>query len=78
MFDLLQESDNEDDDVNTVITQMAALTTKSQLTATMVAELNALVKAAINQLAGNQQATQQQFAVFGTQRNTTYQQVLAA
>ncbi len=72
---LAEESDDEDDDVQTVITQMAALTTHSQLTASisMTAETNALVTAAINQLAANQQAMQQQFTAFATMRNTTYQ-----
>jgi hypothetical protein len=77
-FNVLQESNNEDDDVNTVITQMAALTTQSQLTSTTVAETTVSVTAAINQLAANQQAMQQQFAAFATQQNTTYQQVPAA
>jgi hypothetical protein len=73
-FNVLQEeSKEEDDDVQTVITQMAALTTQSQLTATTMAGTSALVAAAINQLNANQQAMQQQFAAFTTQRNTTYQ-----
>jgi hypothetical protein len=70
---LQEESKEEDDDVQTVITQMAALTTQSQLTATTMAETSASVAAAINQLHANQQAMQQQFAAFTTQRNTTYQ-----
>jgi hypothetical protein len=57
---------------------MAALTTQSQLTATTTAETTVLFMAAINQLAANQQAMQQQFAAFITQHNTTYQQVPAA
>jgi hypothetical protein len=77
-FNVLQESDDEDDDVNMVITQMAALTTQSQITATTAAETTALVMAAIHQLAANQQAMQQQFAAFATECNTTYQQVPAA
>ncbi len=40
--------------------------------ATTTAETSALVAAAINQLNANQQAMQQQFAAFTTQRNTTY------
>ena len=73
-FAVLQDdSDAEDDDVQTVITQMAALTTQSQLTATTTADNSASVAAAINQLNANQQAMQQQFAAFTTQRNTTYQ-----
>ena len=70
---LAEESDNDKDDVQMVITQMAALTTQSQLTASTAAETNASVIAAINQLAANQQAMQQQFAAFATTRNTTYQ-----
>jgi len=70
---LQEESEEEDDDVQTVITQMAALTTQSQLMATTTAETSASVAAAINQLYANQQAMQQQFAAFTTQRNTTYQ-----
>jgi hypothetical protein len=77
-FNILQESDDKDDDVNTVITQMAALTTQSQIMATLAAETTASVMAAIYQLAANQQAMQQQFAAFATQRNTIYQQVRAA
>jgi hypothetical protein len=54
-----KESNEDDDDVQTVITQMAALTTQSQLTATTMAETQASVAAAINQLAANQQVMQQ-------------------
>jgi len=73
-FNVLQEeSEEEDDDAQTVITQMTALTTQSQLTATTMAETSAAVAVAINQLHANQQAMQQQFAAFTTQRNTTYQ-----
>ena len=70
---LAEESDDDDDDVQTVITQMAALMTQSQLTASTAANTNALVTAAINQLAANQQAMQHQFAAFATTRNTTHQ-----
>ena len=70
---LQEESEEEDDDIQTVITQMAVLTTQSQLTATTTAETSASVAAAIHQLHANQQAMQQQFAAFTTQRNTTYQ-----
>ena len=52
---LAEESEDKDDDVHTVITQMAALTTQSQLTASTAAETNASVTAAMNQLAANQQ-----------------------
>ncbi len=76
-LNVLQESDNKDDDVNTVIMQMATLTTQSQLTATTMAETAVLVMAAINQLAANQQSMQQQFVAFATQRNRTYQHVPA-
>jgi hypothetical protein len=72
-FTVLQEkSEEKDDDVQTVITQMAALTTQSQLMATTMAETSASVAAAINQLHANQQAMQQQFSVFTTQCNTPY------
>jgi len=70
---LQEESKEEVDDVQTVITQMAALTTQSQLTATTTAETSASVAAAINQLHANRQAMQQQFAAFTTQCNMTYQ-----
>jgi hypothetical protein len=62
-----EESDEDDKDVQTVITQMATLTTQSQLTATTMAETQASVAAAINQLAANQQVMQQQFAAFTTE-----------
>jgi hypothetical protein len=65
-------SDKDDNDVQTVITQMAALTTQSQLTATTMAESPASVTAMINHLAANQQVMQQH-AAFTTQQNTTYQ-----
>ena len=70
---LAEESDEEDDDVQMIIVHMAALTTQSQLTASTTAETNASVTPAINQLAANQQAIQQQFAVFASMRNTLYQ-----
>jgi hypothetical protein len=75
---LAEELEDEYDDVQTVITQMTALTTQSQLTASTAAELNASVTAAINQLVANQQAMQQQFAAFASMRNTTYQTVMPA
>ena len=64
-----EESDEDDDDMQTVITQMAALTTQSQLTANTTAEAHASVMATINQLAANQQVMQQQFAAFTTQQH---------
>jgi hypothetical protein len=70
---LQEESEVEDDDIQTVITQMAVLITQSQLRATTTAEASASVVVAIHQLHGNQQAMQQQFAAFATQCNTTYQ-----
>ncbi len=75
---LHEESDEEDNDVQTVITPMATLTTQSQLTVTTVAESSAAVAVAISQLAANQHAMQQKFAAFTTQRNTTYQPAQAA
>ncbi len=68
---LYEESQDEDNDVQIVITQTVALTTQSQLMATTVAETASSV-AAINQLNANQQAMQQQFAAFTTQLYTTY------
>ena len=70
---LAEESEDEDDDVQTVITQMAALTTQSQLMASTAAETNASVIVAIHQLAANQQAMQQQFVAFASTHNTTHQ-----
>ena len=70
---LADELEDEDDDIQTVITQMAALTTQSQLMASTVAETNASVTMAIHQLAANQHAMQQQFPAFASTRNTMYQ-----
>ena len=50
---LAEESDDKDDDVQMVITQMAALTTQSQLTVSTAAETNVSVTMAINQLTAN-------------------------
>ena len=55
---LAEEADVDNDDVQMVITQMAALTTQSQLTTSTAAETNALVTVTINQLVANQQAMQ--------------------
>jgi len=46
---LTEESDDEDDDVHTVITHMAALTTQSQLMASTAAETNGVVHAWVGQ-----------------------------
>ena len=62
---LAEELDDDNDDVQTVIMQMAALMTPT-------AEMNVSVTAAINKLTANQQAMQQQFATFASSRNTTY------
>jgi hypothetical protein len=69
--------DEDDDNVQTVMTQMAALTTQSQQTAHTAAKTSASVAAAINQLAANQQTIQKQFAAFTTQCNTTCQRAQA-
>ncbi len=62
-FAVLEELDDfEDANVATVITQMAALTTQSQLTAASTAATISLVTAAIQQLNSNQQAMMQQMA----------------
>jgi hypothetical protein len=75
-----EDSEDNDDNVQTVIMQMVAVTMQSQLAATTTVETQALVTTAINQLSANQQVMQQQiaaiqkqFAVFITQCNTTYQ-----
>jgi hypothetical protein len=70
---LMEELDDKDNNMQTVMTQMAMLTTQSQLLLTTAAEMKALVAAAINQLAANQQTMQQQFAAFTMQCNTSYQ-----
>jgi hypothetical protein len=60
---LAKESTNdEDNDVQTVITQMAALTMQSKMMATSTAATTLVVTSAINQLAANQQAMLQQIA----------------
>jgi hypothetical protein len=64
-FAVLEESDDDEDaDVATVITQMAALTTQSQLTAASTAATTSSVTAAINQLNSNQQTMMQQMATY--------------
>jgi hypothetical protein len=65
--------DEDDDNVQTVMTQMAALTTQSQQTAHTAAKTSASVAAAINQPMANQQTMQQQFSAFTKQHNKTYQ-----
>jgi hypothetical protein len=71
---LTETSDDNDNDVQTVMMQMAALTTQSQITAYTVAKTSASVAAGIKQLASNQQTMQQKFPTFTMQCNTTYQQ----
>ncbi len=58
-FAVLAEESTEDKDnnVQTVITQMAALTTQSEVTAASTGANTLAVMSAINQLAANQQAT---------------------
>ena len=69
----LEDSDDDEDaDVATVITQMAALTTQSQLAVASTAATSSSVTAAIHQLNTNQQAMMQQMATYAntnTQRN---------
>ena len=71
-FAVLKESDEDDnEDVATVeITQMAALTTQSQLTAASTAATSSSVAAAIQQLNSNQLAMMQQMATYAN-ANTT-------
>jgi hypothetical protein len=59
-----ESTDEEGNDVQTVITQMAALTTQSKIMAASNAVTTSLVMTAINQLAANQQAMLQQIAAF--------------
>jgi hypothetical protein len=59
-----ESTDREDNDVQTVIMQMAALTTQSQMTAASNAATALSVMIAINQLAANQQTMLQQIAAF--------------
>jgi hypothetical protein len=73
-FAILQESDNEDEDVQSFVTQMGALITQSNLSATTAAKSTAGVTTTIAQLAVNQQTMQQQFVAFTAQCNTSYQQ----
>jgi hypothetical protein len=63
-FAILKESDDDDNDVATVMTQMAALTMQSQLSAASSAAMSSSVTLAINQLAANQQATMQQMMAY--------------
>ncbi len=59
-----ESTKDENDDVQTVITQMAALTTQSKVMAASTAANTLAVTSAINQLAANQQAMSQQIAAF--------------
>jgi hypothetical protein len=59
-----ESTNNEDNNVQTVITQMAALTTQSKMTAASTAATTSAVTSAINQLAANQQVMLQQIAAF--------------
>ncbi len=62
---LAKESTNdEDNNVQTVITQMAALTTQNKMMAASTAATTLAVMSTINQLATNQQAMLQQIAAF--------------
>ena len=70
-FAILKElDDNEDADVATVITQIAALTTQSQATVASTAATSSSVTAAITQLSNNQQAMMQQMMAYAN-TNTT-------
>jgi hypothetical protein len=59
-----ESTDKEDNDVQTIIMQMATLTTQSQMTAALNAATTLSVTTAINQLAANQQAMLQQIVAF--------------
>ncbi len=66
--DDVDEDGDIDEDVVTVITHLAAMTTQSQLTAATVAEGVAAITAAINQLLANQTAMMQMMAYANTTR----------
>jgi hypothetical protein len=69
-FTALEELDNNNNDVAMVITQIATLTTQSQLTAASMVATTSSVTSAINQLEANQQAMMQQMMVYAnTARN---------
>jgi hypothetical protein len=59
-----ESTDDEDNNIQTVITQMAALTMQSKMTAASTAATTLAVTSTINQLAANQQAMSQQIAAF--------------
>jgi hypothetical protein len=59
-----ESTGNEDNNVQTVITQMVALTMQSKMTAASTAATTSAVMSAIKQLAANQQAMSQQIAAF--------------
>ena len=70
-FAVLEESDDDEDgDVATVITQMAALTTQIQLTAASTAVTSSSVASAIQQLNTRQQTMMQQMMTYAN-ANTT-------
>ena len=66
-FNALAEESEEDvdDDVATIVTQLAAMTTQSQITAASAAATTTNVNAAITQLAANQQAMMTQLMAYG-------------
>jgi hypothetical protein len=63
---LVEESDDDvNDDVATIVTQLAAMTNQSQLTAASAAATTTNVNAAITQLAANQQVMMTQLMAYG-------------
>ena len=64
-----QSDDDIDDDVATIVTQLAAMTTESQITAATAAASTNNVNAAITQLAANQQAMMTQMMAYGAAIN---------
>ena len=66
-FNALAEESEEDvdDDIATIVTQLAAMTTQSQITAASAAATTTNVNAAITQLAANQQAMMTQLMAYG-------------
>ena len=63
---LAEDSDADiDDDIETIVTQLAAMTNQSQLTAASTAATSNNVNAAITQLAANQQTMMNQLMAYG-------------
>ena len=75
--DYKDDNDDLDDDVATVTTHLAVMTTQSQLTVASTAVNVTLVTTAINQLMANQMAMMQMMVYANTTRNNNQQRVRA-